>query len=258
MKKWIEERIRKLNSEPRTEGQLSLEEGLLEELSKGIEQRGSEHNWEMFKPSKYWPPKIAYQALFRENPGKESAIIRTIFLAEISSPQNPLTIIDGWGEKIPSVNPVDFFILAKRQGFLVPLDILEYLSRRSKKRIDELIQEQNELTLIDEDIQKEIDLAIKKQASERSKKGGKKSTLLQGVFEATQKILDNNIRLSADQVWLKLSQYNSLNPCSAGDYDIYVDGITLVQENKITGKTKSIKKTSFPRYVKKAKNLSSS
>jgi hypothetical protein len=96
------------------------------------------------------------------------------------------------------------------------------------------------------------------------KRGGKKSKKAKGIELAVETLLKNSSKkMSKEQVWRYFKQhYNmakSQNPMEIGDYEISFDEFIgsdvpdlLFEQNKITGKQKSIKKETFFRhYMKK-------
>lgn len=95
--------------------------------------------------------------------------------------------------------------------------------------------------------------ALKNEFSKIGQKGGKQPKLLKGVLKAVEQILIYNEKLTAQQVWVKLSQNDSYNSLIIDDYEIYVDGETIIQINTKTKNEKSIKETTFRRYVSRAK-----
>lgn len=97
-----------------------------------------------------------------------------------------------------------------------------------------------------------------KRDREIKRKGGQADKQSKGIFQAVKKIVQDNPDISAFGVWQKLSDYDSSSSLEINDdvdYDIYIDGDDLFQENLTTGNKKSIKRSSLDRYVTKAKRL---
>jgi len=82
--------------------------------------------------------------------------------------------------------------------------------------------------------------------------GGTKSTALKPVIKFIETILKdkNNSKSTSDEIWSFIAESISSDE---DEYSISIDGENLNMFNNDTGILRTIKKPSFPRYVKKAK-----
>ena len=218
------------------------------------------------------------------NPGSTEVIDRAVEMAEkIKDPFLLRAFLPiKKGENACRFNLDEFCTFLIKGGFHVPVVVKEHLSKIIK---EDLKKNEEKLKGIYAKTPKETEPTIelpesiliaefgevydegyeeafseskklqKKLASERGKKGGEKPKFLQGVLEATLKTLSVKKSLSASQVWQKLSKYNSHNPLSTGNYEIYVDGDNLTQVHETTRQIKSIKRSTHKGYVSKAKKI---
>lgn len=90
--------------------------------------------------------------------------------------------------------------------------------------------------------------------AEAGRKGGQHSSLCLGILSAVEKILEPNKDLSAMQVWQILANHKSLEDAlEVENYEVYVDGEYIWQNDTTAAKEQKLKKPSFPRYIRIAK-----